>query len=168
MMNFSRLILALTAVTLVVAEGSICRAQNTVTEQQIIDSTSMVEFAPLLDSTLAGVDILSLVDVNQSDAITEAFDQYTENNKSRQIAGYRVRIFFDNSRSARTRSEEVARKFAGSHPGVKVYRSHVNPYFKVTVGNFRTRDEAQKFAGSISGTYPSVFLVKEHIQYPDL
>ena len=156
------------AVLCIMSSCVICKAQGAVTEQQIVDSTSMVEFAPLLDSTLAGVDILSLVDVNQDESITDAFDQYVESNKSRTLTGYRVRIFFDNSRSARTRSEEVAREFAAAHPTVKVYRSHVNPYFKVTVGNFRTKDDAQKFARSISGTYPSVFLVKEHIQYPDI
>ena len=159
--------ICIAAAVLVAAHFS-ASAQNAVTEQQITDSTSTVEFAPLLDSTLAGVDILSLVDVRQDGSITKAFDQYVENNKNRSLTGYRVRIFFDNSRSARTRSEEVAREFASAHPTMKVYRSHVSPYFKVTVGNFRTKDDARKFARSISHTYPSVFLVKEHIQYPDL
>jgi len=143
-------------------------AQNSVTEQQIVDTTSDYIFTPLLDSTLAGVDILSIVTVNQSSEIENAFDRYVENNKSRKLTGYRVRIFFDNSQNARTRSEEVAKAFAAEHPSMKVYRSHINPYFKVTVGNFRTKDDAQKFARTIAGRYPSVFLVKENIHYPDL
>ena len=39
---------------------------------------------------------------------------------------------------------------------------------KVTVGDFRTRDEAQRFASKLtnSGAYRYVFVVKEQINYP--
>jgi len=142
--------------------------QNNVTEQQIIDTSSNFHFAPLVDSTLTNVDILSVVTVNQSAEIEEAFDNYVTNNVDRKLTGYRVRIFFDNSQNARTKSEVVAKAFAAEYPSIKVYRSHVSPYFKVTVGNFRTKDDAQRFARSIMDRYPSVFLVREHIRYPDI
>ena len=49
-----------------------------------------------------------------------------------------------------------------------MYRSHVSPYFKVTVGDFRTRVDAQRFASRLtnSGAYRTVFVVKEQINYP--
>lgn len=153
-------------VFLMAAASGVMRAQN-VTEQVIYDST-YTYVAPLVDSSLVGKDMFSVVEVRQSDAVRSAFENYKEGNRERKITGYRVRIFFDNSQEARIRSEAVAREFAAEHPDVKVYRSHINPYFKVTVGDFRSRIEAMAFAKTISDKYPSVFLVKESIQYPEI
>lgn len=153
-------------VFLMAAASGVMRAQN-VTEQVIYDST-YTYVAPLVDSSLVGKDMFSVVEVRQSDAVRSAFENYKEGNQERKITGYRVRIFFDNSQEARVRSEAVAREFAAEHPDVKVYRSHINPYFKVTVGDFRSRIEAMAFAKTISDKYPSVFLVKESIQYPEI
>lgn len=154
------------AIFLLTGVFALCRAQNA-TEQIVVDSTVSVA-APLLDSSLVGTDMFSVVEVNQSDEVRSAFDRYVERNRDRKLSGYRVRIFFDNSQDARARSEEIAREFAASHPSVKVYRSHISPYFKVTVGDFRSKIEATAFAKSISDRYTSVFLVKENIQYPEI
>ncbi|MBQ0086941.1 MAG: SPOR domain-containing protein [Bacteroidales bacterium] len=153
-------------VFLMAAASGAMRAQN-VTEQVIYDST-YTYVAPLVDSSLVGKDMFSVVEVRQSDAVRSAFENYKEGNRERKITGYRVRIFFDNSQEARVRSEAVAREFAAEHPDVKVYRSHISPYFKVTVGDFRSRIEAMAFAKTISDKYPSVFLVKENIHYPEI
>ena len=130
----------------------------------------------LVDSTLLGVDILSLIGqkgagtatVNQSYEIRNALARHIVTNAGTKLQGYRVRIFFDSDRTARTRSEAIASGFSEHDPEIPVYRSHVSPYFKVTVGDFRTRDEAQRFASKLtsSGAYRYVFVVKEQINYP--
>lgn len=131
-----------------------------------------------VDSTLLGVDILSLISekgagtasVNQSYEIRNALARHIAGNASTKMQGYRVRIFFDSERTARARSEAIASSFSEKYPEVPVYRSHVSPYFKVTVGDFRTHDEAQRFASKLtnSGAYRVVFVVKETINYPSL
>ncbi len=129
-----------------------------------------------VDSTLLGVDILSLIGqkaagtatVNQSYEIRNALSRHIVTNASTKLQGYRVRIFFDSDRTARSRSEAIAAGFSEKYPSIPVYRSHVSPYFKVTVGDFRTRDDAQRFASKLtnSGLYRYVFVVKEQINYP--
>ena len=129
-----------------------------------------------VDSTLLGVDILSLIGqkaagtatVNQSYEIRNALSRHIVTNASTKLQGYRVRIFFDSDRTARSRSEVIAAGFSERYPSIPVYRSHVSPYFKVTVGDFRTRDDAQRFASKLtnSGLYRYVFVVKEQINYP--
>ena len=145
-------------------------------EYQVTDSCSNFSSKALVDSSLVGINIINLLDrekadgsvvIDQSDNIANALAGQIHENASRKIWGYRVRIYFDNGKNARSQSEHIARAFAESHPGHRVYRSHVSPYFKVTVGDFRTKTEAQLFAQSISGRYPSVFLVKEAINFPD-
>ncbi|MBQ0122637.1 MAG: SPOR domain-containing protein [Bacteroidales bacterium] len=156
------------------ASTALCAAQ-TVTEV-VVDSTAFIERAPVVDSTLAGADIFNLIDeaagatvsIRQSPAVRTALENQIAGNPQRKIYGFRVRIYFNNSQNARSGSQAVAEEFATLHPQMRVYRSYTSPYFKVTVGDFRTKGEAQRFADSIRGEYPSVFLVRETINYPEI
>lgn len=131
---------------------------------------------PQLDSTMLGRDIVSVINndlnsdisVKQSDEIRSAFSRYKRANSERKIVGYRIRIFFDNSQDARVRSSEVASEFTHTFPSIRVYRNYTNPYFKVTVGDFRTKSDALKFKKTLEGLYPAMFVVKEYINYPAL
>ena len=153
-------------------------AQNPQTTAQVLDTLPVYESLPPVNTEYVGKNILEMlssssltggkVTLQQSDAIKSALSRHMANNESRKIHGYRVRIYFDNSQNARSRSESIAGSFSASYPGVAVYRSYSNPFFKVTVGDFRTRIEAQLFANRIAGIYPSAFLVKENINYPSL
>ena len=88
------------------------------------------------------------------------------NNPSRTMNGYRVRIFFDNKQNSRGASEAAAGRFKGMYPGTAVYRTYTNPFFKVTVGDFRTRSEALQLLSAIKNEFPSSFVVREKINYP--
>lgn len=143
---------------------------------ELVDSLVYVP-SERVDTALAGKDIFSLlpsrqrgdaadVHVYQSSAIVSAMKKSRETNYTRPYTGYRVRIFFDNRQSARQDSEEMMEMFESMYPGVPAYRSYVNPYFKITVGDFRTKSEAMSFLQDIIGVFPKAFIVKEHIEYP--
>ena len=123
-----------------------------------------------VDSTLMGRSILSVlgsgVKVNQSQAMRSAFDSYVSNNASKKLTGYRIRVYFDNGQNARTRSEAIARSVSNTYPGIGVYRTFESPNYKVSVGDFRTKDEALKVFHSLKASYPTALLLKETINYP--
>ena len=106
------------------------------------------------------------VEIYQPQEVAAALRKQVENNPKRTVSGYRVRIFFDNKQSARTESEEALKKFESMFHEVKAYRTYANPYFKVTVGDFRTKSEAMALLSDIKGAFPSAFVVKENISYP--
>lgn len=170
-----RTLLIFAAAAALLHSGFSAAAQNEV-EVIAADSTGTIVRKPQIDSSLAGVNILSLINrpgkgsakINQPTTVANALSRQITSNSTRRISGYRVRIFFDNSQNARAQSQAIAESFAASFPGIRVYRSHVSPYFKVTVGDFRTRSDAQMFANKLAGRYSSVFLVKETINYPDV
>lgn len=122
------------------------------------------------DSTLAGKNIFDVlpesVGVRQSQQIANSMKSHVASNKARTMSGYRVRIFFDNKQNARNESEQTLKRFKGLYPDVKAYRIYANPYFKVTVGDFRTKSEAMDLLARIKGAFPSAFVVKENIEYP--
>lgn len=99
--------------------------------------------------------------VIMSDSLEKAMTEQVEKNKARKTQVYRVRIYFDNSKDARTISQQIVDTFSVYHPGVPVFRSYDNPYFKVTVGEFRTKSDAMRFLEAIRKEYPTVFLVRE-------
>lgn len=156
-------------------------AQNTLeqdeTEKEAVDMTYAEQAT--VDSTLMGKSIFNVlksgnsgrngkIEVVQSPAVAKAMERHIAANASKKVSGYRVRIFFDNSQNARAKSESVMGAFKAQHPGVGVYRDYENPYFRVTVGDFRTKRDATKFLNAIKWQYPSGFIVKEKIRYPML
>lgn len=122
------------------------------------------------DSALVGKNIFNVlpdnVNVRQSQQIANSMKSHVASNGARTISGYRVRIFFDNKQNARTESEAVLKRFNGLYPDVMAYRIYANPYFKVTVGDFRTKSEAMALLARIKGAFPSAFVVKENIEFP--
>lgn len=143
---------------------------------ELVDSLVYVPAAPL-DTALAGKNIfLELpgmakgdaadVKVHQSQGISTAMSVHFRNNSSRAVTGYRVRIFFDNRQTARAASEAALNRFMEVYRDIAAYRSYVNPYFKVTVGDFRTKSEAMQLLDRIKAEFPSAFIVKENINYP--
>jgi len=142
----------------------------------LVDSIAVMP-APKADADLMGKDIFSVmpskdagdaadVRIHQSQLIRNSLKNHILSNSDRPLDGYRVRIFFDNRQSARTDSEKMEKEFSAAHPDIPVYRSYVNPYFKVTVGDFRTKSEAMLLLRSIVKEYPTAFVVKENINYP--
>jgi hypothetical protein len=123
-----------------------------------------------MDTTLVGRDIMSLVggkvSVSQSSAVRSALSNYIRSNSGKKIQGYRIRVFYDNSPQARTRSESIAAYLRSQYPENGVYRSFEAPNYKVTVGDFRSKEEALKIYMSLKGTYPTAYIIKETINYP--
>ena len=140
--------------------GLVLRAQ----EYRVDNGSSRV------DSTLMGRSIMSVmgsgVTVNQSRTMRSALDNYVSNNAAKKLTGYRIRVYFDNGQSARMRSESIARSISNAFPGIGVYRTFESPNFKVTVGDFRTKDDALKVYHALKATYPTAIILRETINYP--
>lgn len=148
-----------------------------ISEDYVMVDSIVYRPAVAVDTLLAGKDIFSLmpssaggdeayVDIHQTDAVRNAVRRHVAANEDRELSGYRVRIFFDNKQTARVGSEEALKRFESLYHDVVAYRSYANPYFKVTVGDFRTKSEAYRLLERIKHEFPSAFVVKESIEYP--
>ena len=135
---------------------------------QTYETVDSLVYTPVasLDESLAGKDIFSEVNVNQSQALSKAMASKIEKNKSKKMTGYRVRIFFDNKQDSRGASEAAMNRFLSSYPGHGAYRTFASPFFKVTVGDFRTKSEAMHMLQTLRAEFPSSIVVKENINYP--
>ena len=125
-----------------------------------------------VDSTLLGRDIFSAlpeqVVVRQTPAVRAALNKQVAANAGKQYNGFRIRLYFASTRTAREESASVIRRFNEMYPHIQAYRSFASPNFKVTVGNFRTRLEAEALLQKLKGDFPDAFIVRERFKYPTI
>ncbi|MDR0754338.1 MAG: SPOR domain-containing protein [Prevotellaceae bacterium] len=130
----------------------------------------------ILDSTFVNIidELENLpqgkIKINQSADIGEALSLHSiENFKTQQITGYRVCIFRDNRQNSRSTALQTKHNFKAAYPDIPVYLEYKNPYFYVYAGDFRTKEQAEKFKREINSTYPKSWLSNEiKINLPSL
>ncbi len=128
-------------------------AADTTSSTDTLSAYIPMTYSSLMDSLSGSITTPDMLDI--------AMQEQVEKNKLRKTTGYRVRIYFDNSRDARSISEQIAEDFKARYPDIPVFRIYDNPYFKVTVGEFLSKADAMRFMETIKPDYPTVFLVKE-------
>ena len=169
-------------IIIIIAVAAASFAAGPLNAQQVRDGYAVADSivyrpAAAVDSTMVGKNVFRIlpsksrgaaadVIVRQSQEVERSMGAHVEANRQRTRNGYRVRIFFDNRQTARAESEAALKRFEDLYHDVSAYRSYANPYFKVTVGDFRTKSEAMELLERIKGEFPSAFVVKENISFP--
>ena len=90
------------------------------------------------------------------------------NNQYNSINGYRVQIFKGSGNSALENAEIIMAEFTADQTNTLAYISFMEPYYRIRVGDFKTRLEALNFLKIIKGTYPSSFVIKDNIELTEL
>lgn len=82
---------------------------------------------------------------------------------SGQYKGYRVQVISTNSRDQALRMKtELLSRF----PDQKTYTSYQSPLFKVRIGNFVRKEDAEQFRKTLNRFYPQgVYVVEDVIEY---
>ncbi len=80
--------------------------------------------------------------------------------KNVTLQGFRVQIFLGLDRQI-AYSEQV--KFKTQNPSINTYISYTQPNYKLRVGDFRTRLEAEKLMNELKKYYTSMFIFSEMI-----
>jgi len=102
-------------------------------------------------------------------SISNLLDAHKQlNQRHRGMAGFRVQIYTDSGNRSKLRTEMAKAEFDARNLGVRSYISYDEPYFKVRVGDFRTRLDAQGFLNQIASTYRSAIIVVDRINFPPL
>lgn len=165
-----RKVLLILAGALLAAAGLKAQTTEHVDSLEYVDSLVYRQL-PRVNEELEGMTIyqaLGDVSVEENYKVRQAVSRQVEANKGPEgeVDGYRIRIYFDNKQKSREESQEVMARFKALHPGYNVYLKFNNPNFKVTVGDFRTKVDAQIALKEIIKAFPSAFIVKEKMRFP--
>ncbi len=87
----------------------------------------------------------------------------TESAKIKGVPGYRIRIFSESGLGAKEKQQKIRARFLTEFPGTDAYNRYDEPYFKVYVGDCRTRSEALKLYDQIKKEFPNPILVDDNI-----
>jgi len=121
-------------------------------------------FATLASTSEQG----GVVKITQDNKIKELVNLHITMQRSvNGVKGYRISIFRDSGQEAKNNANQVVSKFVANHEDVKSYIRFEYPFYKVYVGDFRTRSEAEKFLNVIEREYPSAFIREDMISFPD-
>lgn len=76
------------------------------------------------------------------------------------VNGFRVQLF---SGVNRKEAYALQAEFKSMYPDVKSYISYTQPNYKIRVGDFRTRLEAEKFMSELKKQFTGVFIFSEPV-----
>ncbi len=124
------------------------------------DSTAIVVYRSIFFELNQGPGNVVL---NQDNNIERAVYQQVNSNHKKKKHGFRIRLFFDNKQSARNNSETIKNQFQQVFADIPVYRTYNNPYFIVSVGDFRTKSDAMRALLSVKNSYPNAIIIKDYI-----
>ena len=106
------------------------------------------------------------VEIIADEKIKNLVERHKSINESKMSTpGYRVQLY---SGSQRAKANETKDEFSRLFPDVSSYVLYQQPNFRVRVGDFKTKLEAEKFQKSISSLYPSAFIVRDDVKLPEL
>jgi hypothetical protein len=91
-----------------------------------------------------------------------------ENPDNKAIPGYRIQIFFDSGLNSSDRARQARDEFLLRYPDIQAYVSWKSPNYRVRIGDFRTRLEAEKTLQLILIDYPNAWVIKDEINFPEM
>jgi|TARA_B100002049_G_scaffold153633_1_gene114556 hypothetical protein len=116
----------------------------------------------LLSCFISGISFLNLtaqegqVNISQNDKITKLLELKAEMSKDNEIGDrYKIQLFYGNNGEANEVIKDYRSKF--EYPSLIAYEA---PNYKVWVGNFRNRLEADRALLKIKESFPSAFIPK--------
>ena len=110
----------------------------------------------------------AVVRVRESASVGSAVSDIESKSRRREVEGYRVVIFSDNSQYAGDNAKKVLKTFRKNHPHINAYMVYESPYFKVSVGDCLTLEEASNLMLQLDDEYPELFPKREVIKFSDL
>ncbi|MBE9491698.1 MAG: SPOR domain-containing protein [Bacteroidetes bacterium] len=95
-------------------------------------------------------------------------EHFLLNKENHAIEGYRLQIFFESGNNSSTQARQIKEEFEKKYKSVPAYITWKAPNFRVRVGDFRTRMEAEGFLQKIIQNYPNAWIIKDEINFPNL
>jgi hypothetical protein len=104
--------------------------------------------------------------ISQDEKILQIVKRHKEINNNK-FPGWRVQIYFGSGQKAMIEAQNTKSRFLTKYgEGYSAYIIYDSPFYKIRVGDFRTRAEALYFKDQIKFVFPDTWIVQERINYP--
>lgn len=106
----------------------------------------------------ARVETTGTVIIHQDEKISDLMETISE--ADIPLEGYRIQLSFGRKEEV----NEIRSEFLKMYPECSAYVSWLQPNFRLRVGDFRTRLQAERFKNEIRDNYPSCYIVRDYIE----
>jgi len=102
--------------------------------------------------------------INANTNLMKVIKNHKTHNKERvEIRGWRIMVYMGSGKNARNQANSVKLRIRNRHANVEPHLVHHSPYFKVLVGDYRTRIDAESFRKKLKGEYSNCYVVESEI-----
>lgn len=101
------------------------------------------------------------VEITQEVKLEQLMNNYSKAFKRKPDKTWRVQIYFGIGRESRFRAQNIKENFEKNHPDIPTYLIFEEPYFKVKVGNFDTKLDAERLKNQLSEDYTKLFITED-------
>lgn len=109
----------------------------------------------------------SNLNITQDERISALLQKQKQINEvDNSFNGFRIQIFMEIGNAAIQHADSVTEVFKELFPEVPIYLSYGQPYYRLRVGNFRNRLEAEKWLRKIKPEFKEAFVATEKILSP--
>jgi hypothetical protein len=109
--------------------------------------------------------VVNVVGDSRLNSLTEYLSTPQTGQNSVKMSGYRLQIFYDQEKNSvnQKKADYLAR-----YKEQPAYINYKAPNFRLRVGDFRTRLQAESFMNEIRVDWPDAIIVEDDIELPDL
>ncbi|SDK62583.1 Sporulation related domain-containing protein [Catalinimonas alkaloidigena] len=154
---------------LLVALLASCKTPQKTTERVYTYKESLAAYRPTVegDAVVAsgGGAVADVTPTHQiNDEVNDLMEKASEKNREiRYAQGYRVQVYTGTSREEANKAKE---RVYYDFPNVDVYLSYNQPTFKLKVGDYTDRLDAQKALVRLKEHFPTATIVDERVNLP--
>lgn len=123
-----------------------------------------------IDSLVQEQGGFGVIEIQQDARIPMLVEKHIAINKANngKFSGWRIQIYSSSGTTSRAEAQSVRKAFLTKYPDVNAYLIYQPPFFKIRVGDFRTKSEAYSFYKQILPEYPISYLITDQVNYPKL
>lgn len=101
------------------------------------------------------------VTVEQNPKLEQLMTNFSLAYRNQHQKIFQIQIYFGSGRSGRARAQSIKSVFEAKHPGIPTTLIFEEPYFKVRVGEFSNRIDAERLKAQIADEYDKMFIVED-------
>jgi len=90
------------------------------------------------------------------------------NSKKKGVAGYKIKIFAASGKDAKNKMIAENLRFVKTFENIQTYLDYDAPWFRIYVGDFYNRSEAEKVKQMIIKQFPKAFVRVSRVKTPDI
>lgn len=114
------------------------------------------------DSLYKISDYGGIVSIEQNPKLEQLMTNFSTAYRNQHQKIFQIQIYFGSGRDGRAQAQSIKSAFEAKHAGISTALIFEEPYFKVRVGEFSNRIDAERLKAQLVQEYDKIFIVENY------